>query len=525
MEKPGMVRRSGFHRAGLLTQRRSGAVPFAVTMLLCCCLFSPGLGGQELENGTGEIAVILESSPEHPVLGGSWRISILVDHPVPEEVTVIPPDLPSSLTFAQSRRETRFVRTAPDQGTRWTLVDFLFVPHRTGDIALEPFTAQVGDSSVLTPAARTRVIAGEGEQEQEQRPPRLAWDAPPPVLGIGEAAELTLRILDNDPRRPLRRLPLHITAPVEALLEEIPLTREEADQGLALRLRLIPLGGNRVSLGPFPLQFETTTLEAPTISIALSPPPPTAPPLETPPPASGTVAADPGFQERPRPSAAAFPEAPGQPFPLFRSSYRKTLDKARGYWQRALYAEALGELRRGERDLLSGPALGSTRRAAEGLLGLPPTADEKWRPRNCFVALIILSLCLLPLTIALSLRARRGDSEKKSVTSLFFRGYTVMAFVLLGIMGFGIAALAFAPRGLEVSAQEGAGEAGKYPGNAAAVLRSCAAYRVPDLRGAISARWLEGQPVRVRSASDAWAYAESPGGDAGWVTQDKVVYY
>jgi hypothetical protein len=409
-----------------------------------------------------------------------------------------------------------------------------------GDLVLDPFTAQVGNASVLTPAARATVIVGEGEREQSH--PRLAWDAPPPALGIGKAAELTLRILDNDPRRPLRRLPLHITAPLEALLEEIPLTAEEADQGLALRLRLIPLGGNRVSLGPFPLRFETTTLEAPAISIALAPPPPGAPPLETPPPAPGALPAGPGPLDEPPPVVApAFPEVPGEPFPLFRGSYRKALDKARDYWQQALYAEALGELRRGERDLLSGPALGPTRRAAEGLLGLPPTADEKWRPRNCFAALIILSLCLLLLTIALSLRFRgkkrasgrffqgssrnQPDFRKGSVTSPFFRGYTVVAFVLLGIMGFGIAALAYSPRGFEAPIQGGAGEAGKHPGNAAAVLRSCAAYRVPDIRGAISARWLEGQPVRVRSASDAWAYAESPGGDAGWVTQDNVVYY
>jgi hypothetical protein len=237
----------------------------------------------------------------------------------------------------------------------------------------------------------------------------------------------------------------------------------------------------------------------------------------------------------------AFPELPGEPFPLFRSSYRQALGRAREYWRQARYAEALGELRRGERDLLSGPALGAARRAAEKILGLPPTADEKWRPRNCFVALVALSFCLLLLTIALLLRFRgkkraldrfsqghfqdQVDFGKDPVTSLFFHGYGVVVFLLIGIMGLGIAALARSPGGFEGLVQGGAGEAGKHPGNAAVVLRSCAAYRVPDLRGAISARWLEGQPVKVRSASDAWAYAESPGGDAGWVSQGNVVFY
>jgi hypothetical protein len=141
------------------------------------------------------------------------------------------------------------------------------------------------------------------------------------------------------------------------------------------------------------------------------------------------------------------------------------------------------------------------------------------------VALIILSFCLLLLTIVLPLRVRRGDSERKGVTSLFFHGYRIMVFVLIGIMGYGIVALSRLPGGFERLVQEGAVQvaAGKRPGNA--VLRSCVAYRVPDVRGAISARWMEGQPVRVRSASDAWAYAESSQGDAGWVSQDNLIFY
>jgi hypothetical protein len=508
MEEPGMVRRHRFYRTGLLT----------FVLLATLFFLSPQRSpGQDAREGAEELAVRLESSPERPVLGGFWRIVILVDHPVPEEVTVIPPELPPSLTFAQSRKETRFIGTSAEQGRRWTLAEFLFVPQSAGEIILEPFEALVGDERVLTPPARTTVGAGEG---REARRPHLAWDPPPRVLGIGEAAELTLRVLDGDPQRPLHRLPLSMTAPMEALLEEIPLTGDDLEQGLALRLRLIPLEGSRVSLGPFSLGFETLTLEAPAISIALSPPPAAPPPEPT-----VTAEAVPGptgdgsFDGPPLP-ALAFPEVRDEPFPLFRRSYRETLAKARDYWGQSLYAEALGELRRGERDLLSGPALAATRRAAERLLDLPPTEDEKWRPRSCFVALIILSFCLLLLSIVLPRRARRGDSEKRGVTSLFFHGYTIVIFALLGIIGFGVVALARSPGGFE-----GLGGARKWPGNAAVALRSCVAYRVPDLRGAISARWTEGQPVRVRSASGAWAYVESSGGEAGWVNRDSIIVY
>jgi hypothetical protein len=492
------------------------------------------LAGQEAGERTGEIATRLESSPERPVLDGTWRVSILVDHPVPDEVTVIPPELPASLSFAQSRKEARFVRTSGEPGTRWTLVEFLFVPHRTGDIVLGPFEALVGGSRVLIPGARTTVTTREGAQVEYH--PRLVWDAPPSSIRIGEAAELTLRVLGGDPLKPLRRLPLRLAVPEDALLEELPLTGEESDQGLALRLRVIPLEGNRISLGPFPLPFETLTLEAPVISLSL------APPRSAPPPPSPQTAVEAlpvenegALSGGPLP-APAFPESPEQPFLLFRNSYRKTLGRAREYWGQTRYAEALGELRRGERDFLSGPALVSIRRGAEKLLGLPPTENEKWRPRNFFFALTILSFSLLLLTFALFLRFRRGDSRKKGVTSLFFHGYSIVIYVLIGIMGLGIAVLARSPGGFPKLADFpkpagfGAPVQEAAPGNAAVALRSCAAYRVPDIQGAITARWMEGQPVRVRSVSagsvsDTWAYAESSAGDAGWVNQENLIFY
>jgi hypothetical protein len=197
-----------------------------------------------------------------------------------------------------------------------------------------------------------------------------------------------------------------------------------------------------------------------------------------------------------------FPETPDEPFPLFRKAYEKTLDRARDLWSRACYAEALAELRRGERDLLAGPKLAAPRRMAEQALGLPRTAgtaDEKWRPRNFFLALIILSFCLLLLTIT-----------KKGVRSLF------VLLLLAGILGLA-----------KTTPETG------YLRGSSAVLRAgaretslhVAAYRVPDTQGAISARWMEGQPVRLRAAAGRWAYAESPDGDAGWVLLDNLVFY
>ncbi|MDR2739018.1 MAG: hypothetical protein LBB68_04195 [Treponema sp.] len=465
------------------------------------------------------LAVLVESSPERPVLDGSWRVSILVDHPDPEAVTVIPPDLPSSLTFAQSRKETRIIRTSPEEGTRWTLVEFLFVPQRTGVVNLGSFEVIAPEGRATTTSLRTYVTAQGGMKEEYH--PRLAWDTPPAALRIGEGAELTLRILDWDPGRDLKAAPFHATAPAEALLEELPLTKEDMDHNRILRFRLTPLEGNQVSLGPFPLRFDTLTMEAPAITIRLLPPAPgNALPAATLPPVATAPETIPPYEASP----PAFPESREEPFFLFRAAYEETLHRAREFWSQAHYAEALGELRRGERDILAGPNLAPTRRAAEQSLGLSVTEDEKWRPRNFFFALIILSFCLLILALWLL---------KDSVTFPFFRSCKVVFFLLIVILGLGITGFASSPGTIrsqgtiedeQVLSAKLPGKT-KYSGGTAAVLRACVAYRVPDSQGVVSVRWMEGQPVKVRTVANLWAYAESSDGDAGWVHQDTLVFY
>jgi hypothetical protein len=448
-----------------------------------------------------------------------------VDHPAPDEVTVTPPELPPTLTFAQSRKETR--------GGRWTLAEFWFVPHRTGAVTLGSFEVQTPAFRIRTEELRTYVTAAGGSGAPEEYHPRLVWDALPAAVSVGEPLELSLYIRDWEPGRNLRPGPFRVTAPAAALLEELPLSPSDREQGRVLRIRLTPLenaaGERTVSLGPFTLRFDTLRLEAPALSIRLRPPAPgNAAPIDITP---GIIAAETqGTEGSPPP----FPEAPDEPFPLFRKAYEETLDRARELWGRALYAEALVELRRGERDLCAGPALAAPRRAAEQALGLARTEggmDEKWRPRNFFLALTILSFCLLLLTILLPLRERRrGRGVKKGVP------YGFVLLLLAGIFGVGIAELAPQPGPKLVKPGVGgfplektAPETG-YSRRSFAVLRAgdretVAAYRVPDTQGAISARWMEGQPVRIRAAAGSWAYAESPDGDAGWVPQNNLIFY
>jgi hypothetical protein len=507
MEKPGMDRRNLFHRTGLLI------------LLVYASLASPLIPDIRAQSGE-EPAVTVETSPEHPLMDGSWRISILVNHPVPDEVSVNPPDLPSSLTFAQVRKTTRLIRTSLGERNPWTLVEFLFVPHRTGAIALGAFEVITPWGTTKTRELRTQVIAQEGVQEEYH--PRLVWDSYPSSLGIGESAELSLRILDWDKGKAIRPAPFRVTAPSTALLEELPLTTADLDQGRVLRLRLIPLEGTRLSLGHFPLRLDSLILEVPAITIRLTPAgstPGSVPPAPDLPVSPQVLPPDP--QSRlpdPLPAtAAAFPEVREEVFPLFRKAYGETVERAQVLWGEAHYAEALGELRRGERDLMAGPALAALRQAAEQSLGIAGTENEQWRPRSLLLGISALVFCLLILL---------GKNA-----AAYFPGRGYKGIILIIILGLGVAG--FAGSLLGGVFPGGENSAPRFRENRA-VLHACSAYRVPDTQGAISAHWKEGQPVTVRVAGKApaetgvvgvWAYTESADGDAGWVLQENLVFY
>jgi len=58
-----------------------------------------------------------------------------------------------------------------------------------------------------------------------------------------------------------------------------------------------------------------------------------------------------------------------------------------------------------------------------------------------------------------------------------------------------------------------------------AVLEQTPAYRVPDIKGAVNARFEEGQPVIIGTDHLDWCYAESPDGRSGWVKREAVISY
>jgi hypothetical protein len=286
--------------------------------------------------------------------------------------------------------------------------------------------------------------------------------------------------------------------PEHAVMEKLPVSRDEREEGLLLRLRVIPLEGPLLSLGGQHLHYEGAALNVPPLDMRVAPAPIPAEAVST-----GEPAAAAETPEEVPAAPAAFPETGPKPFVLFRPGYDRTVAKARALWEGGQRAEALAELRRGERDLSSGYALAPLRRAAERSLGIDFTGDEKRRPRRFFMALVLGGSVFLPLVPLIRFfRSRRG----KALSPWALGG---ILGIVTGITGLGIFGLA--------------GGMGKL--SREVVLRACAAYRVPEIQGAVTVFFTEGQPARIRSEADVWAYAESPGGKSGWVLREKVIFY
>jgi hypothetical protein len=321
---------------------------------------------------------------------------------------------------------------------------------------------------------------------------------------------------------------------MEALLENLPLAGNDLSQGRVLRLRIIPLVEGPLRLGPFQLQFDALTLEAPVVAFTVLP---ATPPSSlagsansaSPPDSAGSTspanpenpANSPGSPEAPaspvpsnrdreRPPAPSFPAFSPEGPALFQKAAEAAAEEARLLWETGRYAEALGVLRGGERDLMGAYSLTPLRRAAEEALGIRLSMDEKWRPRNFLLGISLGSLGLFLAAIPFALFHRRR--RKNNVTSRAAPGYKIIIPALLVIFIWAFFGYMNPGGNLRL-------------GENRAVLRSCTAYRVPDSQGAVSAFWGEGQPVLIHSVKDLWVYAEVPGGEAGWVRREYAVFY
>lgn len=526
MEKPGMGRRYSRIGAGLL-----GFLTGIAAVL--CPVFSEETGyfpdpdyymdyGMVPETASPaefveDLEVLLETSPETPEVHAEWRVCILVNHPNPQEVSVRIPDLPSSLVLDRFRTAVRFIRhdeaADAEEKEKWTAVDFFFTPGQGGPVSLAPFEVRVPGGLGHSPPVSVRVRGG----NEEAGSLWAVWEPTPVSLTAGQSAEVRLRFMTGKMESPQAASVLYRPEPpVNAIIESLGVMETGPGEFL-LRFRIIPLEGDFISIPPTSLKYENASLIVPGREFSVLPAIPAAsavPSAQSPAPIPDQrmSARTPGNAKRageePSP-ALIFPDASDPFFPPFRKGYERALEEGRSYWDRGLYAEALASLRLNERELAAGPTLAPLRRSAENALGIGFTEDEKWRPRWFFMVLAAVVSFILPVLLISG-----GGGKNFTVTSGFSRGYTFIVIFFCIIMG-----------GLLYGIFSGPGRVTRPGRGRTGILREANVFRLPEDGNVTDTFFREGEPVRIRSLTDAWAYVESFEGKAGWVPLDRIIPY
>jgi hypothetical protein len=130
-------------------------------------------------------------------------------------------------------------------GERRTELEFTFIPRQEGPLSLPPFTVSVPGKRALSGELRAYVggaLEGAPEDPGGVRRFRLIWKTLSPALRAGESGEIRLYLAEQDRLKPPPEpFPYYPPASSNAILEELPLSAADREEGVLLRLLVIPL--------------------------------------------------------------------------------------------------------------------------------------------------------------------------------------------------------------------------------------------------------------------------------------------
>ncbi|MDR0473644.1 MAG: hypothetical protein LBH43_08260 [Treponema sp.] len=483
----------------------------------------------------------LEVSPKNPLVSENFTITVLVDHPYPYEVSIRPPNFPSEMILERIRSEGRNIQNPYSDGTgesenraassRWTAVEFLFNPLSAIDVELEPFEITVHGKK--TPSEPVLLNIAAGTRTVSSYNPVFRWENPPASLASGEEKTLVLALSNWDPQQKPPQKFFGGRVPKNAIFEELPSGGPGTDRIIRYRYRLIPLpaaglsgssAGPSLEVGPFSFTFEGYALQVPGLVIRLNGTLPSHNPLVLQTPVSSDI---PSFKEEDasepiedRALWSDFAQNDNEIPRFLRKEYERVGEAVKGLWEEGLYAGAIAELRRNERDSFAGPYFVPLRHKIEKELGFSSTEDETWQlPKKAALflgfALILIVFLVVFLKISVTFSPKKGY---KGVVISLSAVILVVALFCGGIV-------------MESLNIKRLGSGGK------AVLKRTPAYRIPDTHGTLSSHFDEGEPVNIRYLRGDWIYVESTAnlliektdgkknGKTGWIPRDSAIIY
>jgi hypothetical protein len=231
-----------------------------LTLLFFLPIFNLTINSQEAEPVNDNAQVIVQTSYESPPIAGKpWPLTLIIDYPDSEQVTVAAPPL-GIFTLERSFKSPRLIEDRIQ-----TVVEYRFIPGRTGRFTLEPFM-------IICPYGVTKtepLLINITSESPELKPLviKLVWEGIPSKIETGEHATVSLYSdIQNSQQMP----PGFFTpeAPAGLILSSLKLTEQERINGLYAKFDIIPLKDNIY----FPsriLQSESTVYEIPALQITV----------------------------------------------------------------------------------------------------------------------------------------------------------------------------------------------------------------------------------------------------------------
>ena len=443
------------------------------------------------------LQVLVETRPETPVTGAPWILTLLIDHGIPDDVTVIAPQ------FAHFLSLDRIVKTPRITGTQiQTVIEYRFIPNNPGRFLLDSFTVITPDGIAET-ISQILEIRG---SSAEQRPlsPRIAWEGSPRQMAAGERAVLELRVTDWNSSRPPEGFFMP-EVPQGAILVSSPLSAEEKDGGLAVRLILVPLETGDFHLPARVLQHDNVTFEIPALNIRVTSSAVAEQPGQNDPQGSpqGSIAVSAAYARFPELDPAAFDKPVVK---AWRGQCENIYNTARNMWNNGLRAQALAELRRNERDHPAGALLQPIRREAEESLGLFNAENEIRRQKPLFgLSLFFFFLVIISTFVCY-----------KFLKSIFAKRAALLCAVVFAALGVFCLYRLVDSRSVFSGKNSRSGVANETP-----------VRRTADYDGETLFNFSEGQPVVIMLNSGSWVYvrANNAGGKSGWIPAGAVIFY
>ena len=236
------------------------------TSLLLLFLISPLALSQNAET---KIKVTVTINPYDLTIGNPFTLSLLVDYPVPEDISVVMPPFAGSFILDRYVRSPRISTS----GVRQTLFEFRLIPNETGIIEIESISVITPNGIIQTEPVIFNIRGG---QEGRVSSLRFVWEAPPQI-SAGDRVTLFLRVNASGPANSLPHPSFFMPeVPRNVILSNSSISEQDKERGVVLKLTLIPLSAGNFFLPARTLQQENaqqrqqTRFEIPSLNIRIT---------------------------------------------------------------------------------------------------------------------------------------------------------------------------------------------------------------------------------------------------------------